>query len=239
MQAIVANLSAVYSGRGDSYLPPYDRMVMVKADGSVCIHCEAGYKPLNYMMAPTVLKETFEEDERVWTITGKNETLIITFHKVYEEINLPLGNEEPGLIRDNTEAHLQEWLTSHLELFGDNVTLVSREYQTGAGPIDILAEGPSDELVAIEVKRVAPMNTVGQVLRYKDALEEKHPGKLVIPVIAAVEFKASTLTIAEKKGVRCVVVPLTWQETTKNTDPLEGTLFSVPEDNIDSSAIVI
>lgn len=72
--------------------------------------------------------------------------------------------------------------------------------------MDILALGLHQELVAIEVKREAAMPTVGQVLRYVEALKEGHPeaeGRRP----AAVSFKDSTLRLAEKSGVQCLKVP--------------------------------
>ncbi len=59
MRLIVAKCSAQYSGRLDTYLPEALRLIMVKADGSVLLHADAGgYKPLNWMTPPTVIEET-------------------------------------------------------------------------------------------------------------------------------------------------------------------------------------
>ncbi|HEY0226937.1 MAG TPA: hypothetical protein VGC05_11225 [Mycobacterium sp.] len=49
MRLIVARCSAAYSGRLDTVLPEALRLIMVKADGSVLLHADAGgYKPLNW-----------------------------------------------------------------------------------------------------------------------------------------------------------------------------------------------
>jgi hypothetical protein len=48
MRLIVARCSAIYSGRLDTVLPEALRLIMVKADGSLLLHADAGgYKPLN------------------------------------------------------------------------------------------------------------------------------------------------------------------------------------------------
>ncbi len=48
MRLIVARCSAIYSGRLDTVLPEALRLIMVKHDGSVLLHADAGgYKPLN------------------------------------------------------------------------------------------------------------------------------------------------------------------------------------------------
>src|SRR3712207_8141921 len=58
MRLIVARCSVEYSGRLSARLPEALRLVMLKADGSVLVHADAGgYKPLNWMTPPTVVEE--------------------------------------------------------------------------------------------------------------------------------------------------------------------------------------
>ena len=58
MRLIVARCSVDYSGRLTARLPEALRLLMVKADGSVLVHADAGgYKPLNWMTPPTVIEE--------------------------------------------------------------------------------------------------------------------------------------------------------------------------------------
>jgi RecB family endonuclease NucS len=48
MRLIVARCSVEYSGRLSARLPEALRLIMLKADGSVLVHADAGgYKPLN------------------------------------------------------------------------------------------------------------------------------------------------------------------------------------------------
>ena len=48
MRLIVARCEVTYTGRLYAYLPESTRLLMVKADGSVLVHADAGgYKPLN------------------------------------------------------------------------------------------------------------------------------------------------------------------------------------------------
>ena len=49
MRLLVARCEIHYSGRLDALLPEAVRLIMIKADGSVLIHADAGgYKPLNW-----------------------------------------------------------------------------------------------------------------------------------------------------------------------------------------------
>jgi hypothetical protein len=48
MRVIVARCEVQYSGRLSAVLPEALRLLMLKADGSVLVHADAGsYKPLN------------------------------------------------------------------------------------------------------------------------------------------------------------------------------------------------
>src|SRR5687768_14795881 len=58
MRLIVARCAVDYTGRLTAHLPEALRLIVVKADGSVLVHADAGgYKPLNWMTPPTVRSE--------------------------------------------------------------------------------------------------------------------------------------------------------------------------------------
>ncbi|WEV75604.1 endonuclease NucS [Bifidobacterium sp. ESL0800] len=64
MRIIVADCSAVYSGRLNASLPMAKRVLMIKADQSLLIFSELGsYKPLNWMAAPCTIREVTPENE--------------------------------------------------------------------------------------------------------------------------------------------------------------------------------
>jgi len=230
MHIIVGRLSAIYSGRGETNLPDYERIVMLKSDGTVSIHTDKGFKPVNYMASKSTLTETKNvNSERVWTFETKKEKLIITFHEIYDEVDIELGVSDPGHdSKDKTEHQLQGWLLENLSLLEPNVVALEREYQTGAGPVDLFGRVIGEIIIdenfkdkktpttfdntyaAIEVKRIANMTAVGQVLRYVDALRETHPENTYVGLLVAVEFKAKTVEIAARKNVKCILVPEDW-----------------------------
>jgi endonuclease len=48
MRLVVARCEVTYSGRLHAFLPDSTRLLMLKDDGSVVVHADAGgYKPLN------------------------------------------------------------------------------------------------------------------------------------------------------------------------------------------------
>ena len=64
MRLIVARCEVRYSGRLDALLPEALRLIMLKSDGSVIVHADAGgYKPRNWMTPPTAIEES---DGRSW-----------------------------------------------------------------------------------------------------------------------------------------------------------------------------
>ncbi|MTA50384.1 MAG: DUF91 domain-containing protein, partial [Actinobacteria bacterium] len=116
MRLVVARCTVVYAGRLDARLDEAIRLLMVKADGSVLVHADGGsYKPLNWMSPPCVLVER----EGVWEVTNKaGEKLEITLHEVMHDTAHELG-EDPGLIKDGVEAHLQVLLSERPQVFGE------------------------------------------------------------------------------------------------------------------------
>ena len=82
---------------------------MIKADGTLAIHSDGNAsKPLNWMIAPNVITE---HDDR-WEVTNtKSERLTIWVSEIIEDVTHDLG-DDPGLVKDGVEAHLQELLAA-------------------------------------------------------------------------------------------------------------------------------
>ena len=208
MRLVIANCQVDYVGRLSAHLPVADRLILIKSDGSVAIHADdRAYKPLNWMSPPCSLDETVsEEDKTVWTVTNKaGERLIITIHEIHHDSQHDLGID-PGLIKDGVEAHLQELLAEHLEVFGEGWTLHRREYFTAIGPVDILCRDDRDQVVAIEIKRRGEIDGVEQLTRYLELLNRDPLLQPVRGIFAAQEIKPQARTLAQDRGIECVVL---------------------------------
>ena len=214
MRLVIARCSVDYVGRLDAHLPMADRLLIVKADGSVSVHADdRAYKPLNWMTPPCTLKESAIEDldgedtgEILWLVENpKGEQLRITFAEIHEEISYDMG-EDPGLVKDGVEAHLQELLADQIDTLGERYTLVRREYPTAIGPVDIMAKDENNNNVAIEVKRRGGIDGVEQLTRYLELLNRDELLAPVSGVFAAQEIKPQARTLAEDRGIRCVVL---------------------------------
>jgi RecB family endonuclease NucS len=188
-------------------------LLLVKADGSVLVHSDGGsYKPLNWMSPPCSLTvsegvtDGGEELSAVWTVTNKSgEQLIINVHEVYSDVAHELG-ADPGLVKDGVEAHLQKLLAEHIDTLGDGYRLVRREFPTAIGPVDIMARDPAGIAVAIEIKRRGEIDGVEQLTRYLELLNRDPLLAPVRGVFAAQEIKPQARTLAEDRGITCLVL---------------------------------
>ncbi len=200
---MIAKCSVDYAGRLSAHLPLAIRLIMVKADGSVLVHSDGGsYKPLNWMSPPCRLAEA----ELQWVVTGKSgEQLTIHVDEILSDTSYPLG-DDPGLVKDGVEAHLQELLAAQPEVFGDGWRLVRREFPTAIGPVDLMCRDALGVSVAIEVKRRGEIDGVEQLTRYLELLNRDPLLAPVQGVFAAQEIKPQARVLAEDRGIRCVTV---------------------------------
>lgn len=214
MRLVIARCSVDYIGRLEAHLPMANRLLMIKADGSVSIHADdRAYKPLNWMTPPCTLKEQSITDadgedtgEQLWIVeNSKGEQLRITLESIEHEIAMELG-QDPGLVKDGVEAHLQELLAEHIATLGEGYELVRREFPTAIGPVDLLARDANGASVAVEIKRRGGIDGVEQLSRYLELLNRDELLRPVSGVFAAQEIKPQARTLAEDRGIRCVIL---------------------------------
>ncbi|KZE93895.1 MULTISPECIES: endonuclease NucS [unclassified Agromyces] len=215
MRLVIARCSVDYAGRLSAHLPLATRLLMVKGDGSLLVHSDGGsYKPLNWMSPPCTLETAVPDDDQraagvaeVWTVTHRKtaDRLIVSIHEVLHDSSHELG-VDPGLQKDGVESHLQQLLAEQIEVLGDGYRLVRREYMTAIGPVDILATDAAGRSVAVELKRRGDIDGVEQLTRYLDLMNRDPRLAPVTGVFAAQEIKPQARTLAEDRGIRCVVL---------------------------------
>ena len=107
MRLIVARCEVTYSGRLNAFLPESTRLLMLKDDGAVLVHADAGgYKPLNWMTPPTVI-ETSDDLVVVRKRAGRSEDrLEIRLLEVLSDVTHDMG-EAAALEKDGVERDLQ------------------------------------------------------------------------------------------------------------------------------------
>lgn len=215
MRVVIARCSAAYTGRLDAHLPLATRAVIVKADGSVLLHSDGGsYKPLNWMSPPCTLREAIPDQDAVargvvmvWVVqhAKTDDRLEVEFYEILSDSAHELG-VDPGLVKDGVEFHLQELLAEQISLLGQGYTLIRREFPTAVGPVDLLARDSGGRTVAVEVKRRGDIDGVEQLTRYLELLNRDPLLSPVEGVFAAQEIKPQARTLAEDRGIRCLVL---------------------------------
>ncbi len=195
------------------------RLLLVKSDGSVSVHADdRAYKPLNWMSPPCRLTTTNDRWE-VENMTG--EKLIITIEEILHDSSHQLG-ADPGLVKDGVEAHLQKLLAEQVELLGAGYTLIRREHPTPIGPVDLLCRDDVGAVVAVEIKRRGEIDGVEQLTRYLELLGRDSLLAPVSGVFAAQQIKPQARTLAEDRGIRCVVLDY---NVMRGVDDPSGRLF--------------
>ncbi len=224
MRLVIADCQIDYVGRLTAHLPMANRLILVKADGSVAVHADdRAYKPLNWMSPPCTLREEESDDGTVWTVTSakSGDRLVIRFGAVQHDSTHDLGID-PGLVKDGVEAHLQELLAEQIERLGPGHRLVRREYPTAIGPVDILARDPGGGSVAVEIKRRGEIDGVEQLTRYLDLLNRDPLLAPVRGVFAAQEIKPQARVLAADRGIACLRLDY---EQMRGIDDVESRLF--------------
>src|SRR6516225_2934246 len=173
VRLIVARCSAIYSGRLDTVLPEALRLIMIKADGSVLLHADAGgYKPLNWMTPPTVVEESPGMMVVRKRAGSSEDRLEIAISEVLSDSSHEMGSpdEDAALAKDGVEGHLQELLAEQPHRCGEGLRLVRREWPTDIGPVDLMCRDREEAWVAVEIKRVAGIEAVEQLTRYVERI---------------------------------------------------------------------
>ena len=147
------------------------------------------------------------EPVQTWTVsTKKNESLVIDIFHVYSDVSRDLG-VDPGVEKDGVEAHLQKLLAEQVEpVLGPGWSLVRREWPTPIGPVDLLVRDAQGRPVAVEVKRRGEIDGVEQLSRYLELLGRQTGLESITGIFAAQEIKPQARTLAEDRGIRCVVL---------------------------------
>ena len=242
MRLVIARCSVDYSGRLSAHLPLATRLLVHKSDGSLLVHSDGGsYKPLNWMSPPcSLISQNPDEDAREagiieqWRVTHakSGDALLVSIYEIIHDTSHELG-ADPGLQKDGVEADLQRLLAEQVELIGDGVTLVRREFPTAIGPVDLLlrdpaggtiavevkrrgdidganvklpADTPRARHIAVEVKRKAGIDAVEQLTRYLELLNRDPHLSPVSGVLAAQSIAPQARVLAEDRGIRCVVL---------------------------------
>ena len=206
MRLLVARCEVRYTGRLNAVLPEAVRLLILKADGSVLVHDDAGgFKPLNWMTAPTSVEDAGD------TLTVRkpktDDALEIRLVEILSDVRHDMG-ESAALQKDGVERDLQEELAAAPAALGEELTLVKREWATEVGPVDLMCRDEDGEWVAVEIKRIGTIEAVEQLTRYLGFIREDPAKSACRGILAAQKLKPQAIALADSRGIRCVEVDL-------------------------------
>jgi endonuclease len=206
VRLIVARCEVRYTGRLNAVLPEALRLLMVKSDGSVLVHSDTGgYKPENWMTPPTVIEEG--PDGLCVRKHGADDRLEIRIAEVVSDVTHDMG-EAAALQKDGVERELQELLADAPERCGEGFRLVRREWPTDIGPVDLMCRDAEEDWIAVEIKRVATIQSVEQLTRYLERIRREPGMASCRGVLAAEVVKPQARVLAEARGIGCVEVDI-------------------------------
>jgi RecB family endonuclease NucS len=207
MRLLVARCSVDYTGRLNAHLPEALRLIIVKADGSVLVHADAGgFKPLNWMTPPTVVEEA--DGLMVVRKLKGDDRLEIRLAEVVSDVTHAMDFDADQLEKDGVEADLQAALAAAPGCCGEGFRLVRREWPTDIGPVDLMCRDGEDAWIAVEIKRVGTIEAVEQLTRYLERIRLDPALASCRGVLAAAVVKPQARVLAESRGLDWVEVDL-------------------------------
>jgi len=192
-----AKCSIDYNGRASSKAGEAWRLIIIKPDGSLLVHSNEGYQPLNWQ--PPGSRIYFSGRQIIAIRHRPHEVLKINIHDV-AWVEVAIANEGDFRLQ-GTHEDVKEWVVKNLpRVTGcQNARLVGTEVPlNGHGVADVVADCGGTRVV-IEVKRgIVDLNAVSQLKRYVDALPNAKG------VLVGAWFTSGALELARELGFRIV-----------------------------------
>jgi RecB family endonuclease NucS len=206
VRILVARCEIAYHGRATTRLAAGDRLIVFKDDGSLCVHSDKGFKPLNYMAGPTNVRE--EGDTiRVYR-PASDESLVIVIHDVLSDERLALA-DGAVLEHDGAERQWHLLLERAPETIEMGLTVLERERFTDTGPIDLFCRDVDGRTVVVEVKRVRAVAAhVEQLTRYCERVDLDPAHAPCRGILVAPEIAPQARVMCEARGYTFVEIDL-------------------------------
>ncbi|WP_273837535.1 endonuclease NucS [Halococcus sp. PRR34] len=191
MLTLVGRCEVDYDGRASSYLPPGERLVILKPDGTLLVHRTEQRTPVNWQPPGCTHTAHLDDDQLIVhsTRSTPSEEVTITFETVLQLSIMEL-DDSPDLVLEGSEEDLRQRILTEPDILEKGFTPQMTERETAAGAVDIYGKDADDVPTVVELKRrrVGP-DAVSQLHRYVDALDRELPversirGILVAPSV--------------------------------------------------------
>jgi RecB family endonuclease NucS len=198
VRILVARCEIAYHGRATTRLGAGDLVILFKDDGSLCVHAEKGYKPLNYMPGPT----SVSEDGDVIRVhrAASGETLLIVVHEVHSDAVHDLV-DDAVLEREDAELQIHRLLERAPEVIETGLVVLRRERFTDVGPVDLFCRDGAGRTVVVEVKRTRAVAAhVEQLTRYCERVDLDPVHRPCRGILVAPEIAPQARVMCEARG---------------------------------------
>ncbi len=202
MVTIVGCCKVDYAGRAKSFLDYGDRLVIVKADGTVMVHGNEKREPVNWQPPGTRVKYLVEEGLAIETRRpSPPETMRIHFKSI-EALSIFTLHDGAEISIVGEEADIVDKIEADPSIIEEGLRVVRREKATGSGFIDLLCEDRNGVTVIVEVKRtsISP-NAVYQMEAYLADFKRKNNKAVVRGILCAPRVSEMAKTLMAEKGL--------------------------------------
>ncbi|WP_435079018.1 endonuclease NucS [Halococcus sp. AFM35] len=187
MLTLVGECEVEYDGRASSHLPPGERLVILKPDGTLLVHRDERRKPINWQPPGSTHNAHVDGNHLIVESvrTSPHEEIKITFETLGQASLLEL-DDTSGLALEGSEEDLRQRILENPDILEEGFQAMMTERETSAGAVDIYGEDANGTPTIVELKRrrVGP-DAVGQLNRYVAALERNRPGRTIRGILVA------------------------------------------------------
>jgi RecB family endonuclease NucS len=187
MITLVGECEVDYDGRASSHLPPGERLVILKPDGTLLVHRDEQRKPVNWQPPGSTHSARIDRDRLIVESvrSSPHEEIEIVFETLMQATLLEL-DDASDLALAGSEEDLRQRILADPDVLEAGFKAMATERETAAGAIDIYGQGADGTPTAVELKRrrVGP-DAVGQLNRYVEALERDLPTRSIRGILVA------------------------------------------------------
>lgn len=201
-----------YQGRAQSSLDRGERLVVKKQDDAFLVHGPDQYQPRNWQPKVDTWTTTLDEEneEQVLRLRAERsdprEMVELTFEQLSLIYVTQMVDKAELQVRGH-EVDIHEAIEDEPELVEDEFTVIEREKETPAGYIDVFGRDQNDDFVVVEVKRNPDYNTVLQLQRYVNEIQDEY-AKTVRGILVAPNITDKVLAYLEERGLEFVDVDM-------------------------------
>jgi len=197
-----------YTGRAASKLDRGERILLKKQDSALLVHGPDNYQPKNWQPEVDSFDVEVTDENLVLKALRRNPDEQVNIY--FDEISLITVDQlvdKSELKIAGHEVDIHESIEERPELVEEGLKIVEREKETPAGFIDVFARDEEDDYVVIEVKRNPDYNTVLQLQRYVDEIEDEFNGE-IRGILVAPKMTDKVLDYLEERGLEFVEIEM-------------------------------